>query len=140
MAAEGEACGQKHGGLMVGGRLRVQLPEVRQRVDVVFLLKVGEAEIELNFTQLRADAESPLVDLDGLSIAMGFGIQDTKVGERADVARIGFEHLVETRLRCRIVASVQRLHGRLEGLPGRIARPVRRGEAERWREPKRDVS
>jgi hypothetical protein len=43
-------------------------------MDVVFLLKVGEAEIELNFTQLRADAESPLVYLDCLPIAMGFGI------------------------------------------------------------------
>ena len=48
----------------------MQLPEVRQCVDVIFLFKVSEAEIELNFTHLGADAESPLVDLDRLSIAV----------------------------------------------------------------------
>ena len=48
MAAEGEARRQKHRRLMVSGRTGVQLPEVRQCMDVVFLLKVSEAEIELN--------------------------------------------------------------------------------------------
>ena len=84
----------------------MQLPEIRQRVDVVFLLKIGEAEIELNFTQLRADAESPLIDLDRLPIAMGLGIEDTQIGERAHIARIEFQNFVETRLRGRVVAGI----------------------------------
>ncbi len=88
MAAEGEAGSQKHGGLVVGGRPIVQLPEVGQSMDVVFLLQVGETEIELNFTHLRTDAKNPLIYLDGLAIAMGFGIQHAQVGERADIARI----------------------------------------------------
>ena len=50
MPAEGEAGSQKHGGLMVRRRSLVQLPEIRQSVNVIFLLKIGEAEIELNFT------------------------------------------------------------------------------------------
>src|SRR5580658_2259319 len=101
---------------MVGGRSLVQLAEIWQRVLVIFLLKVGEAEIELNLTQLRADAESALVCFDCLSIAMGFCIQDTEVGKRAYITRVELENLVETRLRRRIVACVQSLGRRLKGL------------------------
>ena len=98
----------------------MQLAEIRQRVDVVFLLKIGEAEIELNFAQLRTYAESPLVDLDGFSVAMGLGIEHTQIRKCAYIARIGGENFVETRLCCRVIAGVQRLHGGLECLPGCI--------------------
>ncbi len=64
----------------------MQLPEIWQRMNVIFLLQVGETEIELNLTQLRADAENPLICFDCLSVAMGFGIHDAEVGERAHVA------------------------------------------------------
>ena len=105
---------------MIAGRSLVQLAEIWQRVLVIFLLQVGEAEIELNLTQLRADSESALVCFDCLSIAMGFGIQDTEVGKRAYITRVEFQNLIETRLRRRIIASVQGLGRRLKGLPRRI--------------------
>src|ERR1700733_1151411 len=122
MAAESEAGGEKHRGLLIRRRSGVQLAEVRERVDVVFLLKIGEAEIELNFTQLRTYAESPLVDLDGFSVAMGLGIEHTQVRKCADIARIDGENFIETRFGCRVVAGVQRLHRGLECLPRCIRR------------------
>ena len=54
---------------------------------------------------------------------MGLGIEHTQVRECAYVARIGCENFVETCLGCRVVAGIQRLHGGLECLPGRIRRP-----------------
>src|SRR5579859_2076164 len=122
MAAEGEASGQKHRGLMIRRRSRVQFPEIGQRVDVVFLLKVSEAEIELNLTQLRTYTKSSLVDLDSLSIAMGFGIEHAQVRKCAYIARIGGENFVETRFSRRVVSGIQRLHRGLESLPGCIGR------------------
>jgi hypothetical protein len=52
----------------------VQLPEVRQRMNVVFLLEVSETQVKLNFTQLRTDAQNPLIDIDGFAVAMSFGV------------------------------------------------------------------
>ena len=89
-------------------------------MDVVFLLQIGKAKIELNFAQLRVDAESALIYVDRLPIAMGLGIQDTEIGKRADIARIEFQHLIETCLRCRVVARIQSLGRRLKDLLGRI--------------------
>src|SRR5580700_2755982 len=129
MSTECEARSQKHRGLRIGRRSRVQLPEIGQRVNVVFLLKIGEAEIELNLAQLRTYAESPLVYLDGFSVAMGLGIEHTQVRECAYIARIDGENFVEAGLRCGVVAGVQRLHRRLECLPGcvRYRRKSRQG-------------
>src|ERR1700722_8696865 len=101
---------------MVGGRSLVQLAEIWQRVLVIFLLKVGEAQIELNLTQLRADSKNALVCFDCLSIAMRFGIQHPKVGKCAHIPRVELQNLIETRLRRRIVACIQSLGRRLKGL------------------------
>src|ERR1700722_10445590 len=78
-------------------------------MDVVFLLQVGEAEIELDFTHLRANAENPLIYVNGFAIAMGFGIDDAQIGERANVARIELENFIEPGLRGRIVARIESL-------------------------------
>src|ERR1700733_15142824 len=120
MAAKCEARSQKHGRLMVGRRSLMQLPEIWQRMNVIFLFEIGEAKIKLNLAQLRVDAESPLIYLDRLPITMCFGIQDTEVGKRAHIVRIELQHLIETRFRCRIVPRVQSLARRLKDLLGSI--------------------
>src|SRR5580698_4988289 len=126
MATEGQAGGQKHGGLMVRGRPVVQLSEVGQRVNVVLLLQVGEAEIELDFAHFRANAENPLIYVNGLAIAMGFSIDDTQIGESADVARIKLENLVEPSLRGGIFAGIEGLGRGLK----RLLRCIRREEQD----------
>ena len=75
------------------GESLVQLSKIGQRMKVVFLLEIGEAKIELNLTQLRVDAESALIYVDRLPVAMGLGIQDTEISQRAHVARIKFSGL-----------------------------------------------
>jgi hypothetical protein len=107
---------------MIRRRSGVQLPEIRQRAHVIFLLKIRKAEVELNFTQLRTYAESPPVDLDGFPVAMGLGIENPQVRQCADIARIGCENFVETRFCCRVVAGIQRLHGGIKCPPRCVRR------------------
>jgi hypothetical protein len=100
----------------------VQLLEVGQCMDIVVLLKVGESQIELNFAQLRANAEHSLIGFDRLAIAVGLGIQHAQICERAHVARIELQNFVETGLGRGIVSCVERLHRRLKRLPRGIRR------------------